>query len=76
MPKALNLKDFIEHFDFTCRVTTGKAKITNKTINLQHFIHFRNDSTDFSRLKSISKTFPTDALKKLLQHQCLKFITS
>jgi hypothetical protein len=37
MPKALYLKYFMEHFNFTRRVTTNKAKITHKTLNLQHF---------------------------------------
>ena len=42
-PKALHLKDFLEHFKFTRRVTTNKSKITSKTLNLQHFRLFRND---------------------------------
>jgi len=29
-------KDFLEHFDFTRRVTTNKAKITHKILNLKH----------------------------------------
>ncbi len=40
---ALNLKDFPEHFDFTRRVTTNKAKITCKTLYLQHLRLFRYD---------------------------------
>ena len=51
MPKLLNLKNFLEHVDFTRRVTTNKVKITHKTPNLQQFIHFRNYPTDSVRLK-------------------------
>jgi len=46
MLKSLNLKDFLEHFNFTRRVTTNKAKITHKILNLQQFIHFHYDLTD------------------------------
>jgi hypothetical protein len=54
MPKLLNLKNFLEHVDFTRRVTilmplfsgTNKVKITHKTPKLQQLIHFRNYHTD------------------------------
>jgi hypothetical protein len=46
MPKLLNLKNFMEHFDNTRRVTTNDAKITHIILNFQQFIHFRYDLTD------------------------------
>jgi hypothetical protein len=63
MPKALYLKNFMEHFNFTRRVTiamplflgTNKAKITHKTLNLQHFRHSRYDLTAFFRLNHCPK---------------------
>ena len=59
MSIALNLQGFPEHFDFTRRVATprrkcpwgtNKAKITCKSLYLQHSDHSRYDSTDFFRI--------------------------
>ncbi len=47
MSIALNLQGFPEHFDFTRRVATNKAKITYKSLYLQHSEYSRYDSTAF-----------------------------
>ncbi len=50
MSIALNLQGFPEYFDFTRRVATNKAKITCKSLYLQHSDHSRYDSTDLFRI--------------------------
>ncbi len=52
MSIALNLQGFPEYFDFTRRVATNKAKITCKSLYLQHSDHSRYDLTDLFRIKS------------------------
>ena len=65
MTKSLNLKFFLEYFNFIRSVTivmplflgTNKARITQISYNLQQFSHSHNYSTEFSRLKKQILTY-------------------
>ncbi len=64
MSIALNLQGFPEYFDFTRRVATNKAKITCKSLYLQHSDHSRYDSTDLFRFNECWHLILNKAMEK------------